>query len=99
MLILGVMNQKNKYLKLLLILSIIIFFLGVYQMLLFDGKAKGCSGDNFFEFRELKSTNEILELINQECSKYRNYFDYWKYITFFSVVLFFGSSIYLNRRK
>lgn len=94
------MNRRSKYIILLiLVTSVVFFFTGAYQMFVFDGKAKGCSGDNFFEYRDVKSIEDILELNKIECSKYWNYFDYWKYTTFSSVVLFFGSGIYLIRKR
>lgn len=92
----GIMIQKNNYITLIfLMFCIVLFFTGVFKMFEFDGKTKGCSSDNFFEYRETKSTEEILRLNRMECQKYRNYFKYWKYATFVSVLCFIGGGIYL----
>lgn len=79
--------------------SAVLFFSGVYQMFVFDGKARGCSGDNFFEYRDVKTKEEILALDKTECSKYWDSFDYWKYVTLSSVAIFLGSGIYLIRKR
>ncbi len=95
-----IMNKKNKYITIaILFFSVILFFTSVYQMFVFDGKARGCSGDLFHKYRDVKSTSAILELSKIKCSSYRNCFTYWKYATYGSVIIFIGSGIYLGKRR
>lgn len=92
------MSRRNKYIVLLILVAcVMLFFTGVYQMFVYDGKAKYCYSKIWKQYNETMTQEWILEKDKHDCSQYWNYFKYWKYASFSSVVLFFGIGIYLIR--
>lgn len=90
------MVLNKKYLPFVVIFSsVMLFFLGLYKMFFFDGKARNCTGNNYFEYNNILSREEILALNRTECLKYWDSFDNWKYTTFLSIVIFISSVIYI----
>jgi hypothetical protein len=77
-----------------LFIAVILFFTGVFQMFVYDGKAKGCSGEYFQRYRDKMATEQIAVIISEECTSYRTAYKVWKYIALASVVVFLGSGLY-----
>jgi len=93
-------RRRSKYIVLLILVTcVMLFFTGVYQMFVYDGKAKYCYSEIWKKYHETKSHDWIQKKDKEDCSQPWNYFKYWKYVTFSSVVLFFGSGIYLIRKR
>lgn len=86
---LAIMREINKKtIYVLLGVSIILFVIGIYEMITYDGLGRNCSGNMFSDYRDSKETEEILLMIKQECSSYKKFFTVWKYITFASTAIF-----------
>jgi hypothetical protein len=87
-------NLKSKIIKAAMLIAVTLFFTGVYQLFVYDGKAKGCSGENFQKHRDTMATEHMVRGISKECGSYGMTFKIWKYLTLTTVVVFLGSGFY-----
>jgi hypothetical protein len=88
------MIEVNRLTQTAMLIALTLFFTGVYQMFVYDGKAKGCSGEHFHKYRDTMATEQIVLIINKECASYRTTYKIWKYAALGSVIVFVGSGFY-----
>lgn len=87
------MNKPNKFLQKLMIIVLVLFFTGVFQKFVYNGKAKGCSGEYFQKYRDTMATDQVMQIINKECVSYRTTYKMWKYVALGSAVVFKGGGV------